>query len=149
MWVVRHHEDVMLMFSPEKLVIPVLYVKQFCNKQSPRKIFINYRKIIKKVIIIIKKYRWHTLLTKWSYRFYIWELIKKFYLHPCNFLVVNDSVLKIGMNIHSTFTYTWEKLRIDTVTRFLYVTLEGKKDLVHRKWSFILKYLCANICAVV
>ncbi len=42
-----------------------------------------------------------------------------FYLLPCNFLVVNGSVLKIKMSIHWTFTYTQEKLCIDTYQSFV------------------------------
>ena len=43
------------------------------------------------------------------------------------FLVVNGSVLKIGMDIHWAFTYKQEKLYIDKFTTFLYVTSEVKK----------------------
>ncbi len=52
-------------------------------------------------------------------------LVKKSYLFPCNFLGVTGSVLKISMDIHWTFTYTQEKLCIDTLTRFVCVTSEG------------------------
>ncbi len=55
-------------------------------------------------------------------------LDKKFCLLPFNFLVVNGSFLKIGMNILWTFIYTLEKLRIDTMSSFLYVTSELSKD---------------------
>ncbi len=48
-------------------------------------------------------------------------LVKKLYLLP-NFLVVNGSVLKIGMDIHWRFTYTQEKLWNDNFTILLYVT---------------------------
>ncbi len=57
-------------------------------------------------------------------------LVKKFYLLPCNFFVVDASVLKIGMDI---LTYTKEKVCIDTITTFLFVMSEVKNDLVHRK----------------
>ena len=60
-------------------------------------------------------------------------LVKKFYLLPCNFFVVNAGVLKIGMDIHVTFFYTQEKLCIDTFTAFLFVMSKVKNDLVHRK----------------
>ena len=45
-------------------------------------------------------------------------LVKKFCLLPCNFLVVNGSILKIDMDLLWTFIYTLEKLRIDTMYIF-------------------------------
>ncbi len=60
-------------------------------------------------------------------KMHIWGLVKKFYLLPCNFLVLNSSILKIDMDIHWTFIYTQGKLCIDTFTRFLYVTSEVNK----------------------
>ncbi len=70
-----------------------------------------------------------TVIMNWTPRFW-WStlllrgLVKKFCLIPCNFLHVlglNESVLKIGMDTHWTFTYT------------LYVTPE-KEGLIHRSW---------------
>ncbi len=53
-------------------------------------------------------------------------LVKKFCLFPCNFPVVNGSVLKIYRTYIRQHT---NDLCIDTSTRYLYVTSEVKKDL--------------------
>ncbi len=51
-----------------------------------------------------------------------------------NFLVVSGSVLKMGMDIHWTFTYTQGKLCIYTFNKFLFMTSKVKDPLVQRKW---------------
>ena len=61
-------------------------------------------------------------------------LVKKFCLLPGNFLVVNCSVLTMGMDIHWTFTYTHRrKYVLIALPHFLFVMSEVKNDLVHRK----------------
>ena len=48
-----------------------------------------------------------------------------FNLLPYNFLTVNSSVWKIGMDIHWAFVYTLGKLCIDTLTRILYYDIRS------------------------
>ena len=54
---------------------------------------------------------------------YLRGLVKKVCLVPRIFLVVNGSVLKIGMDIHWIFTYT----RVDTFTIFFICDIRSKE----------------------